>query len=276
MEKIVLKIGTGVLATDSPMAPFENIEKIIDATVPHLDSEKQQLVIVSSGAVGIGKKILKINKAETLTQKQVCASLGQAHLIETYQKALAKYDYTAAQILITSRDLKAASTRQNLISCLEAMESSPIVPIVNENDVLSTEEIETSTEENSFGDNDQLSSLLSVRIRADLLVILTTNTGVFLKKPKSEDERPMTFISDLSEFNEVEVWQNSKQGRGGIHSKLNSIKYAAKNGLSSWTCSGHDFPALFDFFRDLSAKTAPLTGTFVFGKDSQWKTNSSK
>lgn len=275
MERIILKIGTGVLTTEQNDFAELQIEKIIDSTVTFLNPKRHQLVLVSSGAIGLGRRILEIEKPEDLATKQLCASIGQAHLIEGYQKALGKHGFQAAQVLLTSEDLKHSEKKKNLISVLKQMEGKPIVCVVNENDVISTEEIKPlkESESNWFSDNDRLSALLSKELEAQTLVILMDGKGIFLKKPSQEDDQPMTAISDLSDFESIEVWKSSKEGRGGILSKIESVKFAAGHGVNTWITSGFNFVGISDFFKNLDNKDIPKNGTFVFGKGSKWKSN---
>ncbi|MEO0337471.1 MAG: hypothetical protein AAF202_13840, partial [Pseudomonadota bacterium] len=162
MERVVLKIGTAVLNSSQEIShneiensPQREIDQIVTSALPHLDNKTQQLVIVSSGAVGLGARSLSLepSNARSLAEIQMCASVGQTLLIEAYSRALAKYNYSAAQILLTSEDLQNQSKRANLISCLQELENHKVVPIVNENDVISTEELQPlpGNETNWFG-----------------------------------------------------------------------------------------------------------------------------
>ena len=282
MERIVLKIGTAVLNSsldraggESASSPQQSIDQIVESSVPSLDDNFQQLIIVSSGAVGLGATILGLDptSSKSLSETQMCASVGQTLLIECYSKALAKYGYATAQILLTSGDLQNQSKRANLISCLQQMQRHKIVPIVNENDVISTEELKPlpGNEVNWFGDNDKLSCLLAIEVSAQVLVILTTSKGIFKTKPLSDSETPIPIVTDLAEFDQVKVWEGSSQGRGGISSKIEAIKQAAQNGVPTWTTAGSDHGGLKHFFSNLPDKTLPSSGTFVLAGENKWK-----
>jgi glutamate 5-kinase len=175
MERVVLKIGTAVLneagegaGASQNTSPQLKIEHIVGNIVPHLDDNSQQLVIVSSGAVGLGSQRLAFGQSRSLTETQICASVGQAQLIENYTKALARHGYSAAQILLTSSDLQNASRRKNVISCLQQMANQKVIPIVNENDVLSTEEIEPLRGERPIGLETTTSCLAFWRLKSKL------------------------------------------------------------------------------------------------------------
>ena len=272
MKRIIIKIGTGVLTAEDGSLAVGRLARILDEIIPFTINSVKQIVIVSSGAVGLGRVRLGLSGPLSLSEKQACAAVGQSVLIQNYNMVLSRFGLMAAQILIASEDLKNESRRQNLLATLQEMERFPLVPVINENDVTSTEELESiSDSQLVFGDNDRLSALLALEIRAELLAILTDSEGIYLQKPSDENDRPLSFVDDLSVLDQVTVWKSSKMGRGGVESKISSARLVASSGIACWVVSGIKEKQLEGFFRQFSQRQAPQFGTFIVGKDSGWK-----
>ncbi len=228
IDRIVIKIGTGVLTGEDGSFAAARLSRLLDEVLPFVSKPHQKVMIVSSGAVGLGRMRLNRKGDLSLAEKQACAAIGQSVLIQNYNIILSRFGLMAGQILINSQDLKNEERRKNLMASLREMERFPVIPVINENDVTSTEELEVSGESDlSFGDNDRLSALLALEIKARLLVILTDSDGIYLDKPKNSSERPLSYVEDLSVLDQVHFWNNSKLGRGGVKSKIASARLAA-------------------------------------------------
>ncbi|MCB0362054.1 MAG: glutamate 5-kinase [Bdellovibrionales bacterium] len=272
VERIVVKIGTGVLTGEDGGLAVGRLSRLLEEIFPFVSKPIQQVFIVTSGAVGLGRKRLGLEKPLTLAQKQACAAVGQSVLIQNYNMILSRFGLMAGQILVTSADFLDPLRRANLMASLNKMETFPVVPVINENDVISTEELEPLGELGmSFGDNDRLSALLALQLKAQLLVMVTESEGIYLSRPKSEDEKPLGWVSDLSVLDRVEVWGHSQMGKGGVSSKIKSARMAAEGGTACWVVSGTKENQMTDFFRNLNTRQAPLKGTFVVGEGSIWK-----
>ena len=268
MNKIVLKLGTGILTGDDGEFAKDRLSRILDQVLPALGTS--QLVIVSSGAVGLGRSRLQLNGDISLHQKQMCAAVGQALLMQHYNMMLANYNFTAAQVLVTSDDFISGVHRKNLLATLKEMEGQAIVPIINENDTISTEELE-ELKDHSFGDNDKLSSLIAIEIKAQLLLIFTDIPGVFKSRKDYEQGKYLKWVPDINELNNIETWSSSQHGRGGIISKIEAARLVVENNIPCWIASGKDKVLVAEGLKAIEDKRVPHQGTFITGGRLSWK-----
>lgn len=215
---VVVKIGT-----DSVIG---NIPKIVNDVVK-LKKTGCDVIIVSSGAVGTGRKILP-NMGKTLPEKQILASVGQVHLIQQYQTEFAKYGMSVGQILITKKDIENKEERENIENLTFAMlKIGKIIPIFNENDSIVLQSL-------MFTDNDEIAGMLASQFGADRLIILTNVDGVF-DDFTSENRKILheVYPDDTLEISNV----TSTGGRGGMYSKVNTAKKLADLGISTTICN---------------------------------------
>lgn len=234
-KKIVIKLGTGILRTDQGSVNNTCIETICKE-VAYLKSQGIDVILVSSGAVGLGMARLKIKKRPTaLNELQTCAAIGQTQLINLWQNKFDFYNLTVAQILLTQEDLSSSSRHSAVINTIDHILSTNSIPVVNENDTVSSEEIK-------FGDNDTLSALVAKAIGADLLLILSNVSG--LMDPNNGNE----VISLVNEINsEIKALASGTQHEmsvGGMVSKLTAAKITTENNCGMFIGSGND-PELF-------------------------------
>ncbi len=175
-KKIVVKVGTSLLAYENGKINLHRMEKLV-RVLADLHNSGREVVLVSSGAVGVGVGMIGFTgKPDTLVKKQALAAIGQVGLIRLYQKFFDEYSKTVAQVLLTRDGIENSLRRKNARNTLNQLIEMGIVPVVNENDTVSTHEIE-------FGDNDTLSASVATLIQADLLLILTDTDGVFTADP---------------------------------------------------------------------------------------------
>ncbi len=207
--KIVIKIGTNAIFDYEKMAIKSNIIEGIARDVQKLMKKGNEIIIVSSGAVGCGKKFIKGN--EEISLKQAQASIGQPILMENYRKLFSKYGLIVSQFLLTSDDLKNEHKLKNIKETYNNL-LFKAVPIVNENDT-------TTTKELSFGDNDVLAAQILLSLNFDILIILT-EIGALLKN-KSHVTKPVSF--DPKDYDSIDLLNH---GFGGLKSKLESAKKA--------------------------------------------------
>ncbi len=224
-KRIVVKVGSQLLAGEGGLK-----REFIDSLTLQLATLKEQgreLILVSSGAVLAGIKALGLNrKPFSLSEKQALSAVGQPYLMAEYRDSFKRFGIEIAQVLLTAEDLRSKERFLNAKNTFSALLKFGVLPIVNENDTLSTEEIK-------IGDNDNLSAHVSVLVEADLLVILTTSNGVYDKDPtKYEDARPIPVIEEpekaLSEYN---FSSQTSFGTGGMATKLKAAAKAAKKGI---------------------------------------------
>ena len=179
---VTVKVGTHVI-TNVDGLPDEEIIAGISTQISKLKNQGYQVVLVSSGAVAAGRSIFQSNKiADTIEQRQVLSSLGQIELITKYKKVFDRLGVRCSQVLVTKEDFKSRTHYLNMKNCVAALLKNDIVPIINENDVVSITEL-------MFTDNDELAGLVSAMINTDLLVILTSVDGIYDGEPSNPGSR---------------------------------------------------------------------------------------
>lgn len=225
---IVVKVGSQTIIQENGDLHIAQLENLIHQII-ELEKRNWRVILVSSGAVAAGRGITKhsqLSFKDKIKERQVLASLGQSKLIQIYNDILKQHHYAAAQILITKEDFRSRTHYLNIHRLMQGLlESNHLLPIVNENDT-------TSIEELMFTDNDELSSLVASLVDANKLVILTSVDGIYDKSPLHLDAK---LIHQLQVNNEAD-WpsltaEKTIYGRGGILSKIASAKRAAKIGI---------------------------------------------
>ncbi len=233
-RRIVVKVGTAVLAREDGRPALGRMAHVVEQIVDLLRSGKQVL-LVSSGAVGLGAERLGMKGPPTrLVDRQVCAAVGQGSLVATYTDLLERLGQVGAQVLLTEDDFSDRTRYVNLQRTLERLLALGVMPILNENDTVSTAELEI-TEGAVFGDNDGLSALLASRMEADLLIILSDVDGVYSAPP---GEANAVRIPLWSRNMQVELGPDSPLGRGGMGSKLEAARVASLSGVSVVIANG--------------------------------------
>ncbi|MFC1762703.1 glutamate 5-kinase [Planctomycetota bacterium] len=225
-KRVVIKIGTSTLTKDSSVdrGYVRNIAKQVAA----LHEQGKQVVLVSSGAIGMGAMQLGRTQAIKETKmRQACAAIGQPLLMAEYKKAFARYQLTVGQVLLTAEVLDHRQTYLNLRNAIETLLKLRVVPIINENDCVSTEEIGSA-----FGDNDRLSALVASKIDADLLIVLTDIDALYDKNPRAhKDAQPITTVFEISDTLLKNAGdKGSRHATGGMKTKLEAARIAASAG----------------------------------------------
>ncbi len=226
-KKIVVKIGTSVLAAKDGKIDKGIVEKIV-AQISHLLDKGLKVVIVSSGAICAGRGILK-NSGNALSDLQAMASVGQSELMHLYGEAFRKRNYCVGQILLTQDDFDDRRRYLNIKYTIDALLSSKkiVVPIVNENDTVSTEEIK-------LGDNDRLSSLVADLCGADALILLTDVDGL-----RDKDNRIIRFVEDISEdIKKLVDKKDLSYTKGGMATKLEAVQKSIHSGIDCYIAKG--------------------------------------
>lgn len=227
MKRIVIKVGTNVLAKED-----STLDKLIlRQVVVQLVKLKQQgwsPVLVSSGAVGAGKSILgPIGIEDLAIRRQVFSAVGQATLMKRYFELFIEYDVVCAQVLATKDDFMEGEHYQNMINCFEGLIGQGIVPVVNENDVVSLTEL-------MFTDNDELAGLTARMIGAEKLLILSNVNGLYDENKEVISRIP---FGDDSFSRHISV-EKSGMGRGGMHSKYGIATKSAAAGIETYIANG--------------------------------------
>jgi glutamate 5-kinase len=179
-KRIVVKVGTSLLAYENGKINLQRMEKLA-MVLADLHNSGKEVILVSSGAIGIGVGMIGlVEKPGDVVHKQALAAIGQVGLIRLYQKFFDEYNKTVAQVLLTRDGIENSLRRKNARNTLVKLLEMGIIPVVNENDTVITDEIE-------FGDNDTLSAAVATLVHADLLLMLTDTDGVFTADPHVDD-----------------------------------------------------------------------------------------
>src|SRR5688500_18948814 len=222
---ITLKVGSNVI-TNAQGLPDEQVIANISRQIKNLKQRGQSVILVTSGAVAAGRSIYQFpKKTDTVVQRQVLASLGQVKLISLYKEAFDKESMLGAQVLVTKEDFKSRHHYLNMQNCLSALLSHDIVPILNENDVVSITEL-------MFTDNDELAGLVSAMMNTNLLIILTNVDGVYDGDP-SVPGTNIIHIYDPKAISLTDIATGKKSGfgRGGILTKCQTSEKIAGIGI---------------------------------------------
>jgi glutamate 5-kinase len=213
-----------------------------------LRQKDHQIIVVSSGAISMGMDRLNFKKRPTyLPDKQACAAVGQIRLMSVYEREFQRFGIATAQILLTEDDFANRVTYLNLRNTLGRLLDRGVIPIVNENDTVSTSELETGPEERGgrsiFGDNDRLSALVTSKLGADLLVLLSDVDGLYpshtgASKTPGSSRSPLSVVREVTPEIEAMAEGGSARGRGGMQSKLQSIKVALESGGAAVIANG--------------------------------------
>lgn len=232
-KRIVIKVGTSTLTYDTGKLNLSRIEGLV-RVISDLMNAGKEVVLVSSGAVGagVGKLALKEKPSET-RHKQALAAIGQASLVSIYEKMFSEYGYNTAQVLLTKFILEDDFRYSCAKNAFITMTEYGVIPIVNENDVISTYEIE-------FGDNDTLSAYVAELIEADLLIILSDIDGLYDSNPnENPNAKIIPIVKEINdEILTVAGGAGSKRGTGGMKTKLDAAKIVTQKGIDMVITNG--------------------------------------
>ncbi len=240
-KRIVVKVGTSTLTYDTGMVNLLRIEKL-SIVLSDLLNRGKEVVLVTSGAIGVGVGKLKMKeRPHSIREKQAVAAVGQCELMHLYSRFFSEYGHLVGQILLTKDIVEDAHKRQNVVNTFETLIEKGIIPIVNENDSVATDEIE-------FGDNDTLSAIVADIIKADLLIILSDIDGFYDSDPRANNDSKMfSVIEEITpELEEYAGGVGSNRGTGGMATKLSAAKIATFAGIDMILCNGSDPEIIFD------------------------------
>ena len=234
-KRIVFKFGTNVLRNEEKEISLSRIYSFIE-DISKLHRQGKEIIIVTSGAVGLGSKTLNVDSNDSLSIKQACAAVGQCQLMSIYEDGFNKYSINTAQVLLTEDDFTNRIKYLSLNNVLNTLLDLKVIPVINQNDTVSTTELEDSGISIygvSFSDNDKLSALVASKLDADLLVILSDINGLYDDNPKENpDAHLITEVKEITEEIEKYGQSASKGGRGGMKTKLQAAKVVTHSGVS--------------------------------------------
>lgn len=242
-KRIVVKLGTAVLMREEGGVALSRFYSFVEGIADLMKSGKE-VILVTSGAVGLGVKRLGLpKKPRLLPQKQACAAVGQGRLMAMYSDAFDALGITTAQVLLTEEDFSNRHRYLNLRSTLSELIEMKVLPIINENDTVSTAELETLKQDGvkvSFGDNDKLSALVASKMEADLLLILTDVEGLFTEDPRKNTSAALIPVVEAitPEIEAIAGGTGGTSGRGGMRTKLEASRVAMQSGCSAVIAGG--------------------------------------
>lgn len=220
-RRVVVKVGSSSITG----ANEANLDQLVDFLV-RLRRLDKEVILVSSGAIATAMPIIGLTvRSEDLATSQALASIGQAKLMGRYERSLARYDLLPGQMLLTVDNLDHESTTENAMRALERLLEIGVIPIINENDSVATQEIR-------FGDNDQLAARVSLLANADLLVLFSDVDALYTKPPSEPGAEPIERVSFGQDLSELQVSGTSTgYGTGGALTKLAAAQLATAGGV---------------------------------------------
>ena len=238
--RIVVKIGTSTLAHPGGRLNIRHTEALVKVW-SDIKNAGHELIIVSSGATGLGVGKLQISRPKDMVTKQAAAAVGQCELMYTYDKLFAEYSHTVAQLLVTWEDFDHPHRLDNLQNTLERLIQLGAVPVINENDPISTEEY-------SLGDNDRLGALIAKYTHADLLVLLSDIDGLYTANPHTHpDAALIPLVEEITpEVMALADGAGSALGTGGMATKLRAARMVTGSGADMVIANGAHPEVLYD------------------------------
>ena len=239
-KKITIKIGSNVLAKSDGTLNVSRIAHLVDQ-VAFLHKNGVEVVVVSSGAVAAGKAVLQPSKkTDAVSQRQLWAALGQVKLISRYSDFFSEHGLVCAQVLTTKENFSSRGHYLNMQNCFTTLLENKVIPIVNENDTISVNEL-------MFTDNDELSGLIASMVNSDALILLSNVDGVYNANPRDKNARliPQIEIKDKEPENAISV-ERSDFGRGGMLTKFRIAQKVAGDGIGVHIANGTSENILID------------------------------
>lgn len=278
-RRVVIKLGTAVLMREEGGIALSRFYSFVEDIAALIHSGKEVL-LVTSGAIGLGVKSLGLAKRpKDLPGKQACAAVGQGRLMALYADAFAAMDVHTAQVLLTEDDFANRKRYLNLRSTIQRLIELKALPIINENDTVSTAELEIVhgvQKKVNFGDNDKLSALVASKVDADLLIILTDVDGFYTADPRLDKEAKLIpLVESISESMEAQFASagnsgkgkgGTELGRGGMKTKLEAARVASQSGCAAIIAGGKEAGIISKLFAGQEKGTLFLPGAGMTGR----------
>ena len=239
--RIVIKIGTSTLAHPTGHLNIRLVDELCK-TISDIKNAGHQVILVSSGAIGMGVgKLGLLERPKDIPTKQAAAAVGQCELMYTYDKLFGEYNHTVAQLLITGEDIRTNQRHENFSNTLNRLLELGALPIINENDTVSTDEI-------VIGDNDTLAAYVAESVNAELLILLSDINGLYTADPhKDPNAKLIPVIESLTdEIYALAGSSSTKQGTGGMVTKLRAAAIATEAGCDMVIANGKNPEGLYD------------------------------
>jgi len=241
-RRIVVKLGTNVIMRPDGRVALGLLCGLVES-IAALRELGHEILVVSSGSIGLGIERLGLSaRPSNLAQIQACAAVGQSRLMSIYDDAFDQLGCRIAQVLLTEDDFRDPTRHANLRRTLHALLSLGVIPIVNENDTVSTLELDRPSDfpshERIFGDNDKLSALLMTHIDADLLVLLSDVDGLFDRSPSEPGATLIPVVPEITDAIHAYAQGGNGRGRGGMASKLEAARIVTEAGRTVVIANG--------------------------------------
>ena len=250
-KRIVIKIGSSSLQhKETGGLDYTKLDVLV-RELCNIANQGKEVVLVSSGAIAVGKRAVHIGKEDNpIAVKQACAAIGQARLMMTYQKLFAEYNHVAAQVLMTKNTIAEPLNRFNAKNTFSELLKLGAIPIVNENDTVSTFEIE-------FGDNDTLSAIVAALIDADLLILLTDIDGFYTDDPhKNPEAKKLTLVETINDtMKNMAKDAVTNYGTGGMSTKIAAARIATDSGADMAIMDAENLTQIYDLMEGKSVGT---------------------
>lgn len=259
---MVIKVGTSTLSYVNGRMNFQRIARLA-FVLSALRSRDLEIILVSSGAIGVGAGRIGLNvKPTELAKKQALAAIGQAELMKIYQKFFEEYNQIVAQVLLTKDVMTIADRNKNARNTLLKLLSMGIIPIINENDTISTYEIE-------FGDNDTLSANVATLVEADLLILMSDIDGLYSADPKKQTNAEIIRSVDTitPELEKLASGTENSFGTGGMITKLSAAKICIEAHIDTLIANGNDPSIIFDILEGKEIGTHFIAKSEVMHKN---------
>ncbi|MGN1346985.1 MAG: glutamate 5-kinase [Eubacteriales bacterium] len=254
--RMVVKVGTSTLAHPTGQLNIRHMEELCKV-LSDLKNAGNEILLVSSGAIGMGMGKLHLReRPKTLPEKQAAAAVGQCELMYTYDKLFSEYSHTVAQILLTGSDVRDEKRRLNFINTMERLLELSVLPVINENDTVATDEI-------IIGDNDTLAAIVAVHCHADLLILLSDIDGLYTANPRTDPSATLIpVVTDVTpEIIASAGGSGSAIGTGGMQTKLTAAVSVMAAGCDMVIANGKDPRVLYDILEGRNV------GTRFLGKE---------
>ena len=258
-KRIVIKVGTSTLTYENGKINLRRVDTLCKV-LSDLNNSGHEIVLVSSGAIGVGVGKLGLpERPKSTREKQALAAVGQCELMFMYDKFFSEYNNTVAQVLLTRYSVDSEHKKENVLNTFNTLLSMGIIPIVNENDTVAIDELEG----NNFGDNDMLSAIVSTLIGADTLVILTDIDGLYTDNPRTNpDAEHIDVVDEITdEIMHMANGSGSNRGTGGMATKLTAAKLSTEHGTDCIVLNGENPEVLYEVLLDSKS-----VGTLFKGK----------
>jgi glutamate 5-kinase len=261
-KRVVVKVGSSTLTNENGKMNFTRIDRLTRQLVD-LKNQGREIILVSSGAIAAGVGELGFaKKPNSIPEQQACASVGQGLLIGIYNKFFREYGEKCAQILLTSSDLENRNRYLNAFNTLETLLDHGVIPVINENDTVVTNEIK-------FGDNDTLSARVAGLVEADLLINLSDVKGLYSSSPTDENSKLIHLVKDINQkIINMAGGRGSLVGTGGMITKIEAAKIAVNSGIVMIIGSGREKNSLLNLVEMAEDKRYDMGTTFLAEKNS--------